>query len=338
MLTSSRTPGVPPTCRAAAWRRSATSTASTAASARCSTGWSSAPASSACRRRWSPSSPTRSRSCARAGAACASPPTASASGCSRRPGSTCCWCSVSTPSSPRLPAEDFVREFLVDAAAGPRGLRRLAASRFGRGRERDLALLQRLGAELGFAAVGVAERDADGEPVSRAAHPRARPRGPGGARRPSCSAAPTRSPARVVRGDRMGKTLGWPTINVAAEDELAARRRGLRDAGLLPELPGALRRGDQHRHPADGLRELPAGGREPRPRLRADVYGERVELRFFKRLREERIFPSVMDLSAQIRRDVEATREYFAMLAALTGKPGAGRCRPPRKSEIRNDG
>ena len=42
-----------------------------------------------------------------------------------------------------------------------------------------------------------------------------------------------------------------------------------------------------------------------------DVYGERVEVSFHKRLREERIFPTVMDLSAQIGRDVEATREYF---------------------------
>ena len=43
----------------------------------------------------------------------------------------------------------------------------------------------------------------------------------------------------------------------------------------------------------------------------ADVYKQRVELYFYKRLREERIFPTVMDLSAQIRRDVEATRDYF---------------------------
>jgi riboflavin kinase/FMN adenylyltransferase len=47
--------------------------------------------------------------------------------------------------------------------------------------------------------------------------------------------------------------------------------------------------------------------------FKANVYGQRVELHFQKRLREERIFPSVMDLSGQIGRDVEATREYFAV-------------------------
>ncbi|MDP9122217.1 MAG: riboflavin kinase, partial [Acidobacteriota bacterium] len=46
--------------------------------------------------------------------------------------------------------------------------------------------------------------------------------------------------------------------------------------------------------------------------FKADVYGQPVELYFCKRLRDEKIFPSVMDLSAQIGRDVEATREYFA--------------------------
>ena len=54
----------------------------------------------------------------------------------------------------------------------------------------------------------------------------------------------------------------------------------------------------------------------------SDVYGERVELRFYKRLREERIFPSVMELSAQIGRDVEATREYFAARRRLEKEAG----------------
>jgi riboflavin kinase/FMN adenylyltransferase len=45
--------------------------------------------------------------------------------------------------------------------------------------------------------------------------------------------------------------------------------------------------------------------------FRSDVYGERIELSFHKRLRDEMLFPSVMALSAQIRRDVESTREYF---------------------------
>jgi riboflavin kinase/FMN adenylyltransferase len=43
----------------------------------------------------------------------------------------------------------------------------------------------------------------------------------------------------------------------------------------------------------------------------ANVYGERIRLFFFERLRDERKFPSVTALSEQIDRDVEATRAYF---------------------------
>ena len=43
----------------------------------------------------------------------------------------------------------------------------------------------------------------------------------------------------------------------------------------------------------------------------SDVYGEQIRLAFLGRLREERVFPSMLDLTAQIRRDVEETRLYF---------------------------
>jgi riboflavin kinase/FMN adenylyltransferase len=45
----------------------------------------------------------------------------------------------------------------------------------------------------------------------------------------------------------------------------------------------------------------------------SNVYGEKIRLFFFERLREERKFPSVMALTEQIGRDIEATRKYFAV-------------------------
>ena len=44
----------------------------------------------------------------------------------------------------------------------------------------------------------------------------------------------------------------------------------------------------------------------------SDVYGERVRLSFFGRVRDEKTFPSLLDLTAQIRRDVNAARAWFA--------------------------
>jgi riboflavin kinase / FMN adenylyltransferase len=43
----------------------------------------------------------------------------------------------------------------------------------------------------------------------------------------------------------------------------------------------------------------------------SDVYGEPIRVSFFDRLRDEQTFGSMLELTAQIRRDVEATRLYF---------------------------
>ena len=43
----------------------------------------------------------------------------------------------------------------------------------------------------------------------------------------------------------------------------------------------------------------------------ADVYQEEVRIFFLRRLREERSFPSTVQLMAQIRRDVEEARAFF---------------------------
>jgi riboflavin kinase/FMN adenylyltransferase len=53
----------------------------------------------------------------------------------------------------------------------------------------------------------------------------------------------------------------------------------------------------------------------------SDVYGEKVRLFFFERLREERVFPSMMALTEQIGRDIEAAREYFARQRAGAAPP-----------------
>ena len=43
-----------------------------------------------------------------------------------------------------------------------------------------------------------------------------------------------------------------------------------------------------------------------------DLYGQTVRLEFFKKLRGERRFDTVEELKAQIGRDIDATRDYFA--------------------------
>jgi riboflavin kinase/FMN adenylyltransferase len=208
------------------------------------------------------------------------------------------------------PAELFVRDFLH---------RRLQLQEvyvgqsftFGRGREGDLALLQRLGGELGFAVHGCTEVLHRGERISSTRIRRALREGRVEEAREMLG-RPFAVTGRVVRGDRMGKRLGWPTINVAPDTEVLPGNGVYAGRATFPSMPV----------PFEAVTNI---GTRPTVYenhqqvveshvldFSADVYGERVEVEFWKRLREERIFPTVMDLSAQIGRDVEATREFFA--------------------------
>ena len=114
----------------------------------------------------------------------------------------------------------------------------------------------------------------------------------------------------VVEGDRMGRRLGFPTANLAVhplkvlppgvyavEAEGAfGRYKGVANVGTRPTLGGEERRLEVHLLGFAG-----------------ELYGEEVRVRFLKRLREERRFPSLEALKAQIAQDVEAARAYFGV-------------------------
>lgn len=215
-----------------------------------------------------------------------------------------------TPEVAATPARAFVREFLVERLA----VRELfVGSRFvfGHRREGDLALLRELGQAYGFAAFGVDEVLQDGEAVSASRIRRAIAEG-----RVEVATALLGRPYTVtgiiVRGDRMGKRLGWPTVNLASDNELLPAEGVYCTRIHFPSFPAtfdcATNIGTRPTVYENYQRVIEGHILD----FSSDVYGERAELSFHKRLREERLFPTVMDLSAQIRRDVEATREYFA--------------------------
>ncbi len=106
----------------------------------------------------------------------------------------------------------------------------------------------------------------------------------------------------VVLGDQRGGTLGFPTANLAFRAELlvpaygiyAGAARGHRAAisiGVNPHYGGNERRIEPHLLDFEG-----------------DLYGERLVVELWQRLRDERAFDSEEDLVAQIARDVEAAR------------------------------
>ncbi len=210
----------------------------------------------------------------------------------------------------KLPARRFVREFLHEKL----DLKEVyvgASFMFGQGREGDFAMLQEMGESLGFQAFGLDEVAFGGERISSSRIRRAVAEGKV-SEAMEMLGRPYSISGVIARGDRMGKRLGWPTINLAPENRLLPLDGVYASRVCFPTFPATF----------DSVTNV---GTRPTVYenyqrvveshildFKSDVYGERVELFFHKRLREERIFPTVMDLSAQIGRDVEAARELFS--------------------------
>jgi riboflavin kinase/FMN adenylyltransferase len=220
-----------------------------------------------------------------------------------------------TPELARVPARQFVRELLH----GRLNLREVYVGRsfvFGHGREGDVELLQEMGRELGFQAIGVDEVFWGGDRISSTRIRRAVGEG-----KVEDAAAMLGRPYSIsgviARGDRMGQRLGWPTINLMADHKLLPHDGVYAGRVFFPSFPAtfdcATNVGTRPTVYENYQRVVESHILD----FKADVYGKRVEISFYKRLREEKIFPSVMDLAAQIARDVDAAREYFSRRRAL---------------------
>jgi riboflavin kinase/FMN adenylyltransferase len=107
----------------------------------------------------------------------------------------------------------------------------------------------------------------------------------------------------VVAGDQRGGTLGYPTANLLLEAELACPRYGIYagaaldhraavSVGTNPHYGGTERRIEPYLLDFDG-----------------DLYGRRLVVELWTRLRDEAVFESEEALVAQIAADVEATRQ-----------------------------
>jgi riboflavin kinase/FMN adenylyltransferase len=205
--------------------------------------------------------------------------------------------------------EEFVRALLRDKLAASE-LFLGAHFAFGRGKRGDLALLTRMGTECGFSVSAVDEVFWGGEPVSSTRIRRALERGV----IVEANAMLGREyelDGLVSRGDRLGHQIGVPTINLEPENELPPT-----DGVYVTEIE--IRSFGRRFTSVTNIGRRPTLYEDYTTTIEtyvldfsADVYGEKVRLFFLDRLREERKFPSMMDLKAQIQRDIAATREYF---------------------------
>jgi riboflavin kinase/FMN adenylyltransferase len=215
----------------------------------------------------------------------------------------------------RLPAERFVREILFERIA-PLEVYVGYDFRYGRDREGSMRTLTELGPHLGFAVTIVPEVKLGSRDVNST---RIRELLEQGHVEEAALLLGRRYTirGRVVAGERRGRTLGFPTLNLAAENEVlpqsgvyACTVRFL-DAGTPPA-------GSVH-HAVTNVGRRPTFGDLAQPiteahllDFSADVYGRRVEVVFVAQLRAEQRFPSVDALRAQIARDAEAARRRLA--------------------------
>ncbi len=211
--------------------------------------------------------------------------------------------------------EAFVRDFLHGRLA----LEEIfVGDDFGFGKERkgNVDLLARMGKDLGFAVHGIGQETYRGEVISSTRIRQAIREGEVGLAM-ELLGRPYGVAGRIVRGDQMGARLGWPTINLQPDNEHLPCDGVYCGQVYFPDMPATFdcvtnvgTRPTVYENYQKVVESHILG-------FSADVYGEKVEIMFFKRLRDEKMFPSVMDLSAQISRDVEATREFFAVRRRL---------------------
>jgi riboflavin kinase/FMN adenylyltransferase len=213
----------------------------------------------------------------------------------------------------RQSAVEFVRDVLY-ARLRPEEVYVGYDFRFGHDREGSMRTLTEMGPHLGFAVTIVPEVTVGGRDVNST---RIRELLAEGHVEDAASllGRPYAVRGRVVEGDRRGRTLGFPTVNLAPENE------------VLPAVgvyAGRLRRLDA----GAGEAALPAVvnvGRRPTVKpddpvlaeahvidWSGDLYGQRVELAFLHHLREERRFPDLEALRLQIGRDRDLARERLA--------------------------
>jgi len=196
-----------------------------------------------------------------------------------------------TPDLQALTPEEFAERYL--RATGTEVVVAGRDFRFGVRRSGDLELLERLGfrvvvpAEVeGVSSTAIRSALADGNVVAAA----------------GMLGRPFELDGIVVTGDQRGGTLGYPTANLLLEPNLACplygiyagSARGHRAAvsiGTNPHYGGTERRIEPYLLDFEG-----------------NLYGARLLVEVWERLRDEAVFDSEEALVAQIAQDVEATR------------------------------
>ena len=188
--------------------------------------------------------------------------------------------------------------------------------RFGAKRAGDFALLQRAGAQFGFTVEDNRSFRLDNQRISSTAIRQALANDDlVGAEK--LLGKPYRIFGRVIHGHKLGRTIGFPTANISLHRQVnpvkgvyAVKVRlkndeifcAVANIGKRPTVNGVKQLLEVHLFDFD-----------------RDLYGQNVQVEFCYKLRNEIKFPSFERLKAQITRDAEVARAFFAHRDEICG-------------------
>jgi riboflavin kinase/FMN adenylyltransferase len=181
--------------------------------------------------------------------------------------------------------------------------------RFGSGRAGDFGLMEKIGAERGFAVRAVHSILHDGVRISstgiRAALAAGQLR-----RAHDYLGRPYSISGRVVHGDKLGGKIGFPTANIQLKHNLPPL------AGIYVVQVHAEEMGVLQGVASLGVR--PTVKQDAKPVLEVHlfefaqkIYGRHLRVEFLQKLRDEEKYPDVESLTKQIALDVAHAKKWF---------------------------
>jgi riboflavin kinase/FMN adenylyltransferase len=213
-----------------------------------------------------------------------------------------------------LSASEFVNQ-VIHQGLRPRHIVVGDDFHFGKKRQGDITLLQRMGQSLGFTVEALPTVLLDGERVSSTRIRQALAAGDHLLVN-RLLGRPYSMMGRVRRGDQRGRQIGFPTANIFLQRKLTPVKgvyvvymRGLDQANPAKVWPGVANVGQ--RPTFDGTRTLLEVHLLD---FNQDIYGRHVEVEFCAKVRNEEKYASFDALKEQIAKDVRFARDYFHKL------------------------
>ncbi len=181
---------------------------------------------------------------------------------------------------------------------------------FGRNREGTIETVQKLGRELGFSSLVVSKQEVGDKTVSSTAIRNAIQRDGDMEQAAIFLERHYLLNGTVIHGDKRGKKIGYPTANIQPDNQKKIIPKkgvyavwvrvsgeyygGMMNIGNRPTFEGDENRMEVHLFDFD-----------------RDIYGKDVQVQFVSRLRDEKSFSGIDQLTEQLRRDEEKARDVL---------------------------